>query len=252
MPHPGGHQTNYAEQLRSLRAVAEQVCGAEQRGFVRGRCVHDRVLPMQVSVEIFSHRPDCAPGVLLLDQAQASSTPSCGSLFGGKAYRWRYWAGSRACPAVGRRRLSSRGWQVVRSRSLGAFARAVLHPVPFVPCLAKQSFGALGVSPPESRRSCPASSPTTSGPSAARSSLPWRWRAGAADDGGGRPPLAPRQDANVAAFRAGSGGLGCHGCAARFCLGSGLYAGACPLLGGIDSEGRDLAQQARRVEERVR
>lgn len=55
----------------SWRTAAEQVGRKEQRGFARGRCGHDNV---QVAMETFAHRPDCTPGVLPLDQGQASAS----------------------------------------------------------------------------------------------------------------------------------------------------------------------------------
>lgn len=54
-----------------MRVVVGQVCAAEQRGFVRGRSGHDNVLAMRAAMENISDRPDAAPSVLLLGQAQA-------------------------------------------------------------------------------------------------------------------------------------------------------------------------------------
>lgn len=54
-----------------LGDVATKTCGVAQRGFVRGRSGHDNVLSLRVAMEVFAHQPERAPGVLLLDQAQA-------------------------------------------------------------------------------------------------------------------------------------------------------------------------------------
>lgn len=138
----------------SLRAVAEQVCSKEQRGFVRGRFGHDHILALQVAMEIFAHRPTCAPGVLLLDQAQAFAS----------VFHTFLWAalrrqgvprpvlrGLQGLYAGGTTRAYIDG-ETGRLRSPTAFVTGVRPRGPRVPSCTSRSFAACGAWHPECPR----------------------------------------------------------------------------------------------------